>query len=76
MTIPDNGKKLPDFYPMVGLHSGHEVVKLMEVEPWTPLDPNAVRLNLSVLDVIESVKLCVLISHKDCVLIGRKGCVF
>uniref|UniRef100_K1PTH6 non-specific serine/threonine protein kinase n=1 Tax=Magallana gigas TaxID=29159 RepID=K1PTH6_MAGGI len=41
MTIPDNGKKLPDFYPMIGLHSGHEVVRLMEVEPWTPLDPNA-----------------------------------
>eukprot|EP00105_Crassostrea_gigas_P044576 XP_019928724.1 PREDICTED: uncharacterized protein LOC105342841 [Crassostrea gigas] len=44
MTIPDNGKKLPDFYPMIGLHSGHEVVRLMEVEPWTPLDPNAKKL--------------------------------
>lgn len=55
MTIPDNGKKLPDFYPMIGLHSGHEVVRLMEVEPWTPLDPNAVRINLSnYAEIIES----------------------
>ncbi|XP_062577865.1 uncharacterized protein LOC134239727, partial [Saccostrea cucullata] len=40
MTVPGNGK-LPDFYPMIGLHSEFECVKLLEIEPWTPLDPNA-----------------------------------
>ncbi|XP_061180809.1 uncharacterized protein LOC133189455 [Saccostrea echinata] len=41
MTVPGNGKPLPDFYPMIGLHSEFECVKLLEIEPWTPLDPNA-----------------------------------